>query len=74
MAEDLNPWAIIMANLACIPNLEFDNIPATISPICPTDEYAIRDFMSVCRKQIIEVTTPPIIATETIGATSSLFM
>jgi hypothetical protein len=38
IADDLKPWAIIMANLACIPNLEFDNIPATINPICPTDE------------------------------------
>ena len=32
-AEDLNPWAIIIANLACIPNFEFDNIPVTIRPI-----------------------------------------
>jgi hypothetical protein len=37
-ADDLNPWAIIIDNLACSPNFEFVNIPATISPICPTDE------------------------------------
>jgi hypothetical protein len=37
-AEDLNPWAIIIASLACIPSFEFDSIPATISPIWPTDE------------------------------------
>lgn len=74
IAEDLNPCAIIIANLACIPSLEFDSIPATISPIWPTDEYAINDFISVCRRQIIEVITPPIIAIDTIGATSNLFI
>jgi uncharacterized membrane protein len=37
-ADDLNPWAIIMASLACIPNFEFDSMPATIRPICPTEE------------------------------------
>jgi len=37
-AEDLNPWAIIMASPASIPSFEFVSIPATISPMWPTDE------------------------------------
>lgn len=37
-ADDLSPWAIIIASLACIPSFEFDSIPATINPIWPTDE------------------------------------
>lgn len=37
-ADDLNPWAIIIDNLACNPNFESVNIPATINPMCPTDE------------------------------------
>lgn len=73
-ADDLNPWAIIIDSLATIPSFELVNIPATINPICPTDEYAIIDFISDCRKQIIEVITPPTIATEIIGFISSLFM
>jgi hypothetical protein len=32
-ADDLRPCAIIIASLACIPNFEFDSIPATISPM-----------------------------------------
>ena len=73
-ADDLNPWAIIIDSLACSPSLEFVSIPATISPMCPTDEYAIIDFMSDCRKQIIDVTTPPTIATAMIGLTNVLFI
>lgn len=34
--------------------------PDSISPMCPTDEYAIIDFRSVCRMQIILVTMAPI--------------
>lgn len=37
-ADDLSPWAIIMAREACIPQFEFEFIPATINPICPTEE------------------------------------
>jgi hypothetical protein len=73
-AEDLSPWAIIIARLACIPNFEFDSIPVTMRPIWPTEEYAISDFMSDCRKQIIDVITPPTIATDIIGFISVLFM
>ena len=73
-ADDLNPWAIIIDRLACSPSLEFVSIPATISPICPTDEYAIIDFISDCRKQIIDVSTPPTIAIDIIGLINILFM
>ncbi len=37
-ADELSPWAIIIDRLACSPSFEFVSIPATISPICPTDE------------------------------------
>lgn len=73
-ADDLNPCAIIIDSLATIPSFELVSIPATISPMCPTDEYAIIDFISDCRRQIIEVITPPIIATEMIGFINNLFM
>jgi hypothetical protein len=42
--------------------------------MCPTDEYAIIDFISDCRRQIIDVITPPIIAIDIIGLTNILFM
>jgi len=73
-ADDLSPWAIIMASLACNPSFEFVNIPATINPMCPTDEYAIMDFMSDCRRQIIDVITPPTIAIDIIGFSNVLFI
>lgn len=73
-ADDLSPWAIIIDSLACSPSLEFVNIPATINPMWPTDEYAIIDFISDCRRQIIDVTTPPTIAIAMIGLASVLFM
>lgn len=65
-AEDLSPWAIIMVSDACIPQLEFEFTPATTKPMCPTEEYAIKDFRSVCRIQINLVTTAPVRATLTI--------
>jgi len=58
-ADDLNPWAIIMIRALDIPHIEFDSIPVNISPICPTDEYAIRDFRSGWRMQIILVAAAP---------------
>lgn len=42
--------------------------------MCPTDEYAINDFMSDCRRQIIDVNTPPTIAIDIIGLISVLFI
>lgn len=37
-AEDLNPWAIIIIRALESPHIEFESIPANISPMCPTDE------------------------------------
>lgn len=51
-----------------------DNIPAIISPICLTDEYAIRDFRSDCRKQINDVNTPPTSAVDISGDRSLMFI
>jgi len=62
-AEDLKPWAIIIARAACNPQLEFIKAPATIKPMWPTEEYAINDLRSDCRKQIILVETAPTNAT-----------
>jgi hypothetical protein len=55
-----------MAKAACNPQFEFISAPATISPICPTEEYAIKDFRSDCRKQIRLVETAPIKAIDEI--------
>lgn len=57
--EELRPWAIIMSRAPSHPQGAFDISPAMRIPICPTDEYAIKDFMSVCRKQIILVMHAP---------------
>ena len=45
-ADDLSPCATIIIKLPVIPQEEFDSIPVSISPMCPTDEYAIRDLRS----------------------------
>ena len=52
----------------------FDSIPAIISPICLTDEYAINDFKSDCRKQISDVSTPPTSAIDINGDISLIFI
>lgn len=64
IAEDLNPWAIVIVNAPSIPQIEDVDIAANRSPICPTEEYAIIDFMSGCRIQINLVSVAPIIDTE----------
>lgn len=57
--EDTRPCAIIMVSPAYKPSFVLLRIPATISPMWPTDEYAISDFISVCRKQIkLEIKAP----------------
>jgi len=61
MADEHKPWAIIIIIVPDIPHLENDNVPEIISPICPTDEYAINDFKSGCRRQIMLVSTAPTI-------------
>ena len=45
-AEDVSPWAIIISIDPINPQLELENIALNISPICPTDEYAIIDLRS----------------------------
>jgi len=42
------------------PHVVFDKAPANMSPMCPTDEYAISDLRSGCRRQIILVKIAPI--------------
>lgn len=37
-AEDLSPWAIIIARAAWNPQFDVISAPATISPMCPTEE------------------------------------
>lgn len=59
-ADEHKPWAIIIISAPPIPHIEFDIMPASISPIWPTDEYAIKDFRSGCRIQINLVTTAPV--------------
>lgn len=38
-----------------------DNIPVSIRPMWPTEEYAINDLRSGCRMQINLVATAPVI-------------
>lgn len=38
IADDPKPCAIIIIKDADIPHMEYDNIPASIIPICPIDE------------------------------------
>lgn len=37
-ADDDSPWAIIIKDAPIRPHTEFDIVPASISPICPTEE------------------------------------
>ena len=60
-AEDLNPCATIIAIAPIIPHFVEVMVPPNINPICPTDEYAINDFRSVCRMQINLVNIAPTI-------------
>ena len=66
MADDLNPWAIIIPMLPYRPNFVIDIDPAIKIPIWPMEEYAIKDFISVWRRQIILVKMAPIRAIEEI--------
>lgn len=52
----------------------FDSIPAIIRPMCLTDEYAINDFKSDCRRQISDVNTPPTSAIDISGDRSLMFI
>lgn len=59
-ADDDRPWAIIINAAPINPHWELDNLPANINPMWPTDEYAINDFKSGCRRQISLVMIAPI--------------
>lgn len=74
MAEELSPWASIIANPACIPIFVPVKAPASIKAMWPIDEYAISDFISACRRQIIDVITPPIKAIDRIKGDVILLM
>lgn len=58
-ADEARPWAIIMVREPI--NLHWENIKSlqSISPIWLTDAYAIRDFISGWRAQIIAVYAAP---------------
>jgi len=58
-ADEHKPCATIIIKAADIPHEEYDIIPASIIPICPTDEYAIKDFISGWRRQISLVIIAP---------------
>jgi hypothetical protein len=68
--EEDSPWATIIARVPVHPQKDWFIRPAVSSPMCLTEEYAIRDFISGCRIQIILVSVAPQRAIEVIiGAT-----
>lgn len=46
-AEDVRPWAIIRIRAPVKLHGVWIRMAAATRPICPTEEYAIRDFRSV---------------------------
>ena len=58
-AEEVKPWAIIKTNAPQKPQGVWMRIPAATKPMWLTEEYAMRDFRSVCRKQIEPVMITP---------------
>lgn len=58
-ADDARPCAIIRIMAPVKPHGVWMRIPATTNPMWLTDEYAIRDFRSVCRRQIDPVMMIP---------------
>ena len=58
-AEEHKPCAIIIRSPPVNPHCVIVIAPAISSPIWPTDEQAIIDFISGCRRQINPVTTAP---------------
>lgn len=57
--EEHTPWAIISRRAPVHPQGELDIMPPVTSPMWLTEEYAIRDFRSVWRKQINLVMQAP---------------
>lgn len=62
MPDLIRPCAIIIEKAPSHPHLFIENIPLITSAICLTEEYAIMDFISVCRKHRKAVIAPPVIA------------
>lgn len=58
-AEEVRPWAIIRINAPENPQGVWIKMPPTTNPMWLTEEYAIRDFKSVCRRQIEPVMMIP---------------
>lgn len=58
-ADDVRPCAIIKAIAPENPHGVWVKIPAATRPMWLTDEYAMSDFRSVCRKQIEAVMITP---------------
>lgn len=58
-ADDTSPWAIIRIIAPVNPHGVWIRIPPATRPMWLTDEYAIMDFRSVCRKQIEPVIMIP---------------
>lgn len=52
-ADDVNPWAIIRAIAPARAHGVWIMIAAITRPMWPTDEYAIRDFRSVCCRHVM---------------------
>lgn len=57
--DEQSPWAIISIKDPYHPHLVHDINPAVSSPIWPTEEYAIKDFIWCCRIQINPVINAP---------------
>lgn len=72
--EEHRPWATSIERPPCHPQEVPVIMPAVASPIWLTEEYAIRDFTSVCRTQINLVIAPPTMQIVNIKELTSLFM
>lgn len=58
-AEDTSPCAIINIKAPLSPHFVPEKIAAATILMCPTEEYAIKAFKSVCRIHIILVIKAP---------------
>lgn len=73
-AEDESPWATIIIIEPSQPQIELVIRPAVKRPIWPTEEYAINDFISGCRIQMVLVIKAPHIAIVEIRGTIKVFI
>lgn len=53
--DDANPWEIIRMVAPAKLQGVWIIIPPVTSPMWPTEEYAIMDLRSICRRQMIPV-------------------